>query len=641
MRLLLTTISVFVLVQIALSQKRVQLEMLKERDGVMFHHSKPFNGIAFEKKEEKLVVGYESISYEYKYKNGLKHGESKAFYDNQNTLYTRHYNHGKINGICKGYYKNGVIAAVDSYKNGKRDGVSINYYPSGNMMDSCNYVNDKKNGFHYIWDDSKNNELAEKKFFKDGRYISKFEQYINETGFVHFDSLKFKINTDTIFKNLDDFSFVEFKNLEQSYRGIFTPLYLHVGLTLFREKSMLVAFITDNLCYHNFELFNGEAINFSSNNGVYYHLVFKKGKLKKLVCFSFEKKILMAEFENGKIDGSFTTWHPKFDMGNGLSGEKFSFTYHTSIQAEFLEGRINGNYREFYKNGQNRLDVEVQQNQLVGKLKRWFEDGSLMYETNFTKGSGVDKEFYVGGQMQSKKIYKNGRLNGEQKYWHKNGQTHEKVNYEDGVLNGESKTWSKYGELKSKGIYLEGNKHGLWISNEWMFSDGLTEKIIYNNGEKIAERKWVKNDWDENNQYKVSIDTNYKFTDANTELTIINDRNFEQELIDLGYDDFLDGQVETKNISTIDSLSITSRYIKHLDGIEDFTSLTYLDISHNDITNIIFKKKNSLKKLICLGNDLDPKSIKNVSRKAKVILTLDEYRKDLGIEENEHYDHEH
>ena len=42
MRLLLTTISVFVLVQIALSQKRVQLEMLKERDGVMFHHSKPF-----------------------------------------------------------------------------------------------------------------------------------------------------------------------------------------------------------------------------------------------------------------------------------------------------------------------------------------------------------------------------------------------------------------------------------------------------------------------------------------------------------------------------------------------------------------------------------------------------------------------
>ena len=40
------------------------------------------------------------------------------------------------------------------------------------MMDSCNYVNDKKNGFHYRWDDSKNNELAEKKFFKDGRYMN-------------------------------------------------------------------------------------------------------------------------------------------------------------------------------------------------------------------------------------------------------------------------------------------------------------------------------------------------------------------------------------------------------------------------------------------------------------------------------------
>ena len=82
MRLLFTTISVFFLVQTALSQKRVQLEMLKERDGVMYHHSKPFKGIALHNSEERLLNGYESISYEYKYKNGLKQGESKAFYFN-------------------------------------------------------------------------------------------------------------------------------------------------------------------------------------------------------------------------------------------------------------------------------------------------------------------------------------------------------------------------------------------------------------------------------------------------------------------------------------------------------------------------------------------------------------------------------
>tara|TARA_Y100000589_G_C27083961_1_gene600898 strand:- start:12 stop:1169 length:1158 start_codon:yes stop_codon:yes gene_type:complete len=375
MRLLLTTISVFVLVQIALSQKRVQLEMLKERDGVMFHHSKPFNGIALDIREEYLVVGYESISYEYKYKNGLKHGESKAFYENQNTLYTEHYNHGKKNGICKGYYKNGEIASVNSYKNGKRDGVRIIYYPSGNMMDSCNYVNDKKNGFHYRWDDSKNNELAEKKFFKDGRYTSKFERYINETGFVHFDSLKLKNNTKSKTK------FVKIRNLPKNITIL--GIALRLGIELM--ESTLLPSIPDNEYYNNLELFSGEVLKFQSIGGAYYHLNFKKGKLKKLVCFSHDKKILMAEFDDGKINGSYTAWNTEIDYGNGLSGEKFSFTYHKSLQAEFSEGRLNGIYRIWHNNGQLKKEGNLKGNKHQGVFKEYNEEGKLIKKETYNK----------------------------------------------------------------------------------------------------------------------------------------------------------------------------------------------------------------------------------------------------------------
>ena len=72
--------------------------------------------------------------------------------------------------------------------------------------------------------------------------------------------------------------------------------------------------------------------------------------------------------------------------------------------------------------------------------------------------------------------------------------------------------------------------------------------------------------------------------------TVIPDANFEQALIDLGYDTGTpDGSVPTANISGVDSLYILNKNISDLTGIEDFTALTYLFINDNlaslDISN--------------------------------------------------------
>ena len=54
------------------------------------------------------------------------------------------------------------------------------------------------------------------------------------------------------------------------------------------------------------------------------------------------------------------------------------------------------------------------------------------------------------------------------------------------------------------------------------------------------------------------------------------DNNFDQKLIDWGYDDTFDDYVLTANISGVTDLDISKEAISDLIGIEDFTTLTEL-----------------------------------------------------------------
>jgi hypothetical protein len=55
--------------------------------------------------------------------------------------------------------------------------------------------------------------------------------------------------------------------------------------------------------------------------------------------------------------------------------------------------------------------------------------------------------------------------------------------------------------------------------------------------------------------------------------TPISDPNFEQALIDMGYDDVLDAQVDSESIEGVTSLNLQSRGIEDLTGIAGFSNL--------------------------------------------------------------------
>jgi len=93
--------------------------------------------------------------------------------------------------------------------------------------------------------------------------------------------------------------------------------------------------------------------------------------------------------------------------------------------------------------------------------------------------------------------------------------------------------------------------------------------------------------------------------------TLIPDANFEQALINLGYDTGSpNGSVPTANINTITFLDVSftitpnSSGIADLTGIEDFTALTELNCRNNQLTSLDVSQNTVLTELNCQNNQL-------------------------------------
>lgn len=96
--------------------------------------------------------------------------------------------------------------------------------------------------------------------------------------------------------------------------------------------------------------------------------------------------------------------------------------------------------------------------------------------------------------------------------------------------------------------------------------------------------------------------------------TTIPDSNFEQALIDLGYDSPpINGQVPTANINTVTDLDLVSKNILDLTGIEDFKALTNLDCSDNALTFLDVSQNTNITELYCSDNLLTTIHIENTS----------------------------
>ena len=86
--------------------------------------------------------------------------------------------------------------------------------------------------------------------------------------------------------------------------------------------------------------------------------------------------------------------------------------------------------------------------------------------------------------------------------------------------------------------------------------------------------------------------------------TYVPDDNFEQALIDLGYDTTLDDSVLTANISGVIKLDVGDKSISDLTGIEAFVALEELRLWDNSLTSLDVTKNTALKSLSLSRNKL-------------------------------------
>ncbi|MCF7559555.1 T9SS type B sorting domain-containing protein [Sabulilitoribacter multivorans] len=116
--------------------------------------------------------------------------------------------------------------------------------------------------------------------------------------------------------------------------------------------------------------------------------------------------------------------------------------------------------------------------------------------------------------------------------------------------------------------------------------------------------------------------------------TFVPDDNFEQALIDLGYDSGpLDDFVPTANISSVTTLSITDKSILDLTGIEDFTALSILDCSGNQLSSINVSQNTNLTELYCFGNQLTNLNVTSLSA-LKILWCYQNRLTNLNVSQN-------
>ena len=102
--------------------------------------------------------------------------------------------------------------------------------------------------------------------------------------------------------------------------------------------------------------------------------------------------------------------------------------------------------------------------------------------------------------------------------------------------------------------------------------------------------------------------------------TYVPDDNFEQELINLGYDDVLDDYVITSNISSVTSLNLDRKNISDATGINGFTSLQSLNFMGNLVNTIDFSSNLVLTNLYLNNNSISTIDLTNNTLLTSLII---------------------
>ena len=154
-------------------------------------------------------------------------------------------------------------------------------------------------------------------------------------------------------------------------------------------------------------------------------------------------EIKIPEIEKNRNDASFKL----------LNGILF-------FDAAVYSGIVN----EFYKTGELKSISEYYQGKRQGNFLGWYKNGNKWFERFYINGlkAGEHKGWFPNCQKMFHYQFNNkGQYNGFVKDWHANGVFGKYFNFENGKEKGAQKMWNLKGKIKANFFTIDGERHGL------------------------------------------------------------------------------------------------------------------------------------------------------------------------------------
>ncbi|MGQ0828711.1 MAG: toxin-antitoxin system YwqK family antitoxin [Bacteroidota bacterium] len=164
-----------------------------------------------------------------------------------------------------------------------------------------------------------------------------------------------------------------------------------------------------------------------------------------------------------------------FDGKNGIKTVYFPNTDKIQQVVEFKNGKRDGPLKEYYKNGNLKIQQYYKNDSLIDSAIFYYENGQPA-EIQFLKDhkkEGIWKKFNKNGKVYSEMSYKDDLLDGiSSTYTYRSGRLLKRLNY-------------KYGRMKGRQEFYHNNGRPKSVNHFYNGEPGLGTEEWYESGEKV------------------------------------------------------------------------------------------------------------------------------------------------------------
>jgi antitoxin component YwqK of YwqJK toxin-antitoxin module len=474
----------------------------------------PFKSIAQDTKDgfNKLYYPNGKLSSDGTIRNGKPDGYWKNYYENGKLKSEGNRKDFKLDSLWKFYTEKGLLYLIYTYKEGKKTGFKYTYKPQlkdsskGMLASKENYSGDTLQGNAYYYDKGKLHQII---YFKDGLAEGKSLQFNK-------DSL---ITEIIIYKGgfIKKITKINQVNTEGNKEGLWQTFYADTNYKHLTGESELQV--------------NWEGTYVDGKRDGYFKTYDRKGKLLTVEKYINDVQQLDAP-ELAKLDIKTTYFSNGVVESTGPYKDNQPFGIHKIYdetgkvkRADIYDsgrvvasGAINdgdqqeGDWKEFYENGDLKDEGKYENGIKVGDWKYLFHDGKKFETGKYDKKgkqTGTWLWYFEDGNLRRSSSFSRGQEDGDFAEYNDSGKIITRGEYADGLKEGkwvyqlgnfksvgkysgdlEDSTWTEYyndnGKVRFTGKYSQGRPDGVHM---WYYPDGKTElEGHYNLG--LMEDRW-------------------------------------------------------------------------------------------------------------------------------------------------------